>query len=90
MKASLTPAQVDRADELVAAAVEGRDEVKLGDVARAVSNADLAARADPNAAMLGDHITPGLMSSFLRLQGFAKVGMTGIGHDREPLYRRKG
>jgi|GEM_PF-2831745 len=34
-------------------------------------------------------VTPAAVSRFLRQAGFEKVGMTGSGYDREPLYRRR-
>jgi hypothetical protein len=36
-----------------------------------------------------DKVRPALVSHRLRDIGFAKTGMIGCGHDREPLYRRQ-
>ena len=38
---------------------------------------------------VSDNIWPAMVSQRLRDLGFAKIGMTGTGYDREPLYRRQ-
>lgn len=78
----MTPAQVERARELLDGVLVGRDEISLLDATRNLAIADRHERA------LADKVRPALVSLLLRRIGFRKVGNVGIGYDRCPLYRK--
>lgn len=79
----ITPEQLDHADALLAGVIDGRDEIGLADACRAIENADRQARRLPVHGA-----KPITVSALLRKRGWVKAGLTGTGHDRQPLYRR--
>jgi hypothetical protein len=73
------------ARQLLRGVVEGRSEIGLGEACRRMERA--AADAGHGCNM---PISPRIVSGLLRSIDWQKIGMTGAGYDREPLYRWKG
>jgi hypothetical protein len=68
----------DKTRDLCCTAIDkGETSVGLGDMARNLSR---------QAAELDSLVTPMLVSGFLRSFGMRKIGQTGTGYDRQPLY----
>lgn len=78
----MTPAQIERARDLLDGVLVGRDEISLLTATRQLEFADRHERA------LADKVRPALVSLLLRRVGFRKVGDIGTGYDRCPLYRK--
>jgi len=78
----LTPAQLERANALLGAWLGDNVVCRLGEACRAIESADREEQ------FLSGKVTPRLISTLLRKRGFAMIGYSGCGYDREPVYRK--
>ena len=79
MAALLTPAQLERANDVLGDWLADRSEVVQCDAARAI---------DQPQHKLGFTVTRCLVSALLRKRGFIASGTAGTGYDRDTLYRK--
>ena len=80
----ISAAQYARAKDLMARWLDGRIEVRLGEAARALSTADEGSPGERLGSLINGRMTAGLLKTFK----YRKIGMSGSGYDREPVYRR--
>lgn len=79
MAGLLTPAQLERANDVVGDWLGDRSEVVLCDAARGI---------DQPRHELDFAVTRRLVSTLLRKRGFVASGTAGTGYDRDTLYRK--
>lgn len=83
----MTTAWASRSARLVAKIVDGRDEVRLGDMARTLERLNASERVEQHEQVI-QAVTTREVAMCLRRLGFRRTGWTGHGYDREPVYSR--